>query len=145
MKKISRNKKIWIAVIIILIVIVFFLVKPIFSGKSAEELKLDKFAQYLTSQNVTMYGTSWCSHCKNQKKLFEESFQYINFVDCDKESQVCALKGITGYPTWNINGTNYPGEQSLAGLAQLTNYTLGQIITFFKNYKYTHSLAYLCR
>lgn len=108
---------------IVLVMGFFFLVKPALTGKSIEELSLDRFAQYLTSQNVTMYGTSWCSHCQNQKKLFGKSFQYINFVDCDKESQVCALNGITGYPTWKINGTNYPGEQSLLRLAQLTNYT----------------------
>jgi glutaredoxin len=98
-------------------------VKPAFTGKSIEELKVDKFAQYLTSVNATMYGTEWCSHCQNQKKLFGKSFEYINFVDCDWESETCSLKGITGYPTWNINGINYPGEQSFARLAQLTNYT----------------------
>lgn len=122
MKKISKKKWMWIA--IVLAIVLLSLLKPFSTEKSAEELKIDKFAQYLTSQNVTMYGTSWCSHCKNQKELFGKSFQYINYVDCDRESEVCALEGITGYPTWKINGASYPGEQSFARLAQLTNYTL---------------------
>jgi glutaredoxin len=120
-----KNKiYLFLIVIIILIAGFFLLVKPVFTGKSTEELKLDEFAQYLTSSNVTMYGTSWCSHCQNQKKLFGKSFKYVNYIDCDRESEVCALEGITGYPTWKINGTSYPGEKSLLDLAQLTNYTL---------------------
>ena len=120
-----RNKFFLFSIIIVVLVTgFFFLVKPALTGKSVEELSLDKFAQYLTSSNVTMYGTSWCSHCQNQKKLFGKSFKYVNYVDCDRESEVCISEGVTGYPTWKINGTNYPGEKSLLDLAQLTNYTL---------------------
>jgi len=119
-----KSKKVWITIVIILIIGLFFLMKPAFTGKSVEKLKLDEFAQYLTNSNVTMYGTSWCSHCQNQKKLFGKSFQYIDYIDCDRESEVCALEGIEGYPTWKINGISYPGEQSLQRLSQLTNYTL---------------------
>ena len=74
-----KNK--WIIKVIIavaLIGILFLIIKPALTGKSVEELNIDRLAQYLTSQNVTMYGTSWCSHCQNQKKLFGKSFKYIN-------------------------------------------------------------------
>ena len=30
-------------------------------------------AQCLTEKEVIMYGTEWCSHCKNQKAMFGES------------------------------------------------------------------------
>ena len=116
-------KKIWIAVIIVLLIGAFFLVKPLFTGKTVEEAKLDKFAQDLTAAGLTMYGTSWCSHCQNQKKLFDSSFKYINYVDCDKDSGICAIEGIKGYPTWKINGESYPGEKSLQDLARLANVT----------------------
>ncbi|MEK6832468.1 MAG: hypothetical protein AABY32_00340 [Nanoarchaeota archaeon] len=120
-----KNKfVVYLIIMIILLMGFFFLVKPALTGKSVDEIKLDEFAQYLTNANATMYGTSWCSHCQNQKKLFGKSFKYINYVDCDRESEVCALEGITGYPTWKINGTSYPGEKSLLELSQLTNYTL---------------------
>ena len=56
-----------------------------------------------------MYGAEWCSHCKNQKKLFGNSFQYVNYVDCDKNSKECKEAGISGYPTWKVNGQNYSG------------------------------------
>lgn len=87
----------------------------------------DEFAQCLTEKGVTMYGTEWCSHCQDQKEMFGSSFQYIYFVDCDKDRDKCTEAGVTGYPTWRINGENYPGEQSLYKLASLTNCSLGDI------------------
>jgi len=80
--------------------------------------KFDSFAKCLTEKNVTMYGTTWCSHCNAQKKLFGNSFQYIDFVDCDKTPGTCKIAGVEGYPTWHVNGTNYPGEQTFYNLAK---------------------------
>ncbi|MBS3137116.1 hypothetical protein J4232_01660 [Candidatus Woesearchaeota archaeon] len=45
---------------------------------------------------------------------------YGYYVDCDKNRQECLSAGVTGYPTWKINGQNYPGEQSIGRLAQLS-------------------------
>jgi|SRR3989344_9612995 len=119
-------KKIWLAIIIVLIIGLFFLVKPLLTGKTIDEdrVKMNEFAQCLTDSNLTMYGTLWCSHCQNQKKLFGKSFKYVNFIDCDRKSEICTLEKITGYPTWKINNTNYPGEQSFSRLSQLTGCVL---------------------
>ena len=67
-----------------------------------------------------MYGTNWCSHCQNQKSEFGGSFNYINYVDCDKQRDQCVMAGIKGYPTWEVNGELFPGEQRLERLASLT-------------------------
>jgi hypothetical protein len=80
----------------------------------------DQFAQCLTENDATMYGTEWCSHCKNQKASFGSSFEYIYFVDCDRDKDECLKAGVSGYPTWQIDGENYPGDQSLGRLASLT-------------------------
>ncbi|MBT4805212.1 hypothetical protein HON71_03495 [Candidatus Woesearchaeota archaeon] len=80
----------------------------------------DTFAQCLTEKGVKMYGTEWCSHCKNQKAAFGNSFQFVDYVDCDKNKNECSLAGVEGYPTWKINGKNYPGEQQLNKLASLS-------------------------
>lgn len=76
-------------------------------------------AQCLTENGAIMYGTSWCSHCQNQKKAFGESFDYIDFVDCDLYSVECQENGVQSYPTWIINDELYIGEQSLERLAGL--------------------------
>ena len=82
--------------------------------------KFDAFAQCLTEKGAVMYGTEWCSHCQNQKAMFGKSFENIIFVDCDQSRIACDKAGIKGYPTWIINGTNYPGEQQLYKLSDLT-------------------------
>ena len=81
--------------------------------------EFDALAQCLTEQGVTMYGTEWCSHCKAQKETFGSSFQYIDYIDCDNNRDACVEAGVEGYPTWSINGKNYPGEQPLERLASL--------------------------
>ena len=108
------------------IVIALILLGALYSYKNITKKEIqsqyEDFAKYLTEQGVKMYGTEWCSHCKNQKKLFGNSFQYINYTDCDKDRNECDIAGITGYPTWKINKQNYPGEQSLKRLAELSGY-----------------------
>ena len=100
---------------VIMVVAAIFIV-----GCSNEPSQYDSFAQCLTDKGATMYGTEWCSHCKSQKKAFGDSFQYINYVDCDKSGARCTTAGVTGYPTWSIDGENYPGEQTFGKLASLT-------------------------
>ena len=106
--------------IVILILIGIFYVRS--TGRVVSSIEQDEFVQYLTQQGVKMYGTDWCGYCKDQKKLFGDSFQYVDYVNCDKDRQECSDAGIRGYPTWKINGQSYSGLQSLEKLAQLSGY-----------------------
>ena len=90
------------------------------SNNTNDPKNLDSFAQCLTEKGAKMYGTEWCSHCQNQKKAFGESFQYIDFVDCDDERNTCLSAGVRGYPTWIINGELMPGKQEFHKLAAAT-------------------------
>ncbi len=78
-----------------------------------------KLAECLTSKWATMYGTNRCSHCQKQKELFGyEAFAKINFVDCDKEKNTCALAGVQWYPTWAFaDGSKLEGTQTFESLA----------------------------
>ncbi|MGV8171741.1 MAG: peptidylprolyl isomerase [Candidatus Woesearchaeota archaeon] len=95
-----------------------------------QKKNLDNFAKCLTEKNATFYGAYWCGHCNNQKTAFGDSLQYVKYVECAVEGQpqvqtaVCTEAGISGYPTWIINGKEYPGEQTLERLAQLTGCAL---------------------
>lgn len=62
----------------------------------------DIFAQCLTEKGWTMYGAEWCSHCKDQKNLFGDSFKYIKYIECPDNIQLCLDRGINAYPTWKI-------------------------------------------
>ncbi len=84
----------------------------------------DDFAKCLTNNGAVMYGTDWCHVCKDQKALFGKSFDYVNYKNCDASKSECDAAGVSGYPTWRINGTNYVGLQSLEKLASLTDCSL---------------------
>ncbi|MFQ5620478.1 MAG: hypothetical protein ACE5FT_01385 [Candidatus Nanoarchaeia archaeon] len=47
----------------------------------------DELAQCLTDKGITMYGTFWCPHCAKIKKSFGDSFQHMNYVECDPRGE----------------------------------------------------------
>jgi len=90
------------------------------------EKKLDRFAKCLTEKKATMYGVSWCSHCADQKELFDGSFEYVTYVDCAvpgtrKETDQCKALGIKHTPTWIFaDGSRLEGTIPLDKLSQQT-------------------------
>lgn len=79
----------------------------------------DEIAQCFTEKGAVLYHTEWCPHCRNQKEMFGSSLQYINLIDCDKDAVACQEAGIKGYPTWVIDGQQYPGARPIASLAEI--------------------------
>lgn len=114
-----KNTSIFLWIIAIIVLIIILIYTP-FKSKTSEVGQYDAFAQCLTDAGVKMYGTEWCSHCQNQKKLFGSSFDLIDYIDCDKNKETCLIEGIQGYPTWKLNGESYPGEQSFESLAEIS-------------------------
>ncbi len=87
-----------------------------------------RLAQHLTVTNAKMYGAYWCPHCIDQKKQFGEAQKLVPYVECDSkgvnpQTALCQQKGITGFPTWEINGKMLSGERSLNELATASGYT----------------------
>lgn len=111
-----QNPVTWI--VIVVLVVVVWIVWPSGPGE------YDAFAECLRDSGAVMYGTEWCHVCKDQKELFGKSFDKVNYVDCDRQRDVCLLVGVSGYPTWIIGGESYSGVQSLERLADLSGCTL---------------------
>jgi uncharacterized membrane protein len=82
-------------------------------------------ATQLQELDARFYGAYWCSHCFDQKQaLGKEAMARIPYVECSKEGrnaqvQLCREKKIPGYPTWEIKGVLYPGEQALDELEDI--------------------------
>jgi len=85
----------------------------------------DEFAKCLAEKQITMYGAAWCSHCQNEKKAFGLSFQYVPYVECPQNSQLCLEKKIEGYPTWIFpDGKVLTGEQGVGKLSEASGCAL---------------------
>lgn len=84
-----------------------------------------QLAKELQSLDATFYGAFWCSHCYEQKQAFgQEAMSRIPYVECSRDGvnaqvSLCKDKKVPGYPTWEIGGKLYPGEQALEELQEI--------------------------
>lgn len=107
-----------------LLILSAFLVFLVSSQKKSG--RLDNFASCLKDKGAVFYGAFWCSHCQSQKKLFEGSDKYLNYVECSTpdgkdQLKICKDKNITSYPTWEFAGVaTQSGELSLQKLSEKT-------------------------
>jgi len=118
-----NTKKIFLVIlgIIIVITIIGWSVTGLFVKNDND---MDKFAKCLTEKGATLYASSYCGHCKNQKEMFGDSLKYINQVECTEKQELCQQMGIQGVPTWIIDGKSYVGVQSLETLSSITGCSL---------------------
>jgi hypothetical protein len=87
----------------------------------------ENLAKFLKEKGMILYGAYWCPHCKEQKELFGDAVQYLDYVECDAKGpnanpDECVARGIQGYPTWIYEGKQYSGTQSLAELAKIVGF-----------------------
>ena len=88
-----------------------------------------ELAKHLNSTGAIMYSAYWCPHCHDQKELFgKEAVSELVIIECaidgkNNKNELCQKKGITGYPSWEINGTIDSGVKTLEELAELSGYT----------------------
>lgn len=99
-----------------------FVPPPITTKSSSRALRL---ALDLEALHSKMYGAYWCSHCFDQKQTFgKEAMTHIPYIECDAEGlqsqrTLCKERQVPGYPTWEINGLLYPGQQELIELEDI--------------------------
>lgn len=121
-----NTKIIFPAIIGVIVLAVALIAYPAFLGSTTLTLSLtsadlDAFAECLSEKGVIMAGTDWCHFCQNQKALFGKSFEYINYKNCELETEWCISNNIGGYPTWIFPGNKrYSGVQQLSTLSNLS-------------------------
>jgi cyclophilin family peptidyl-prolyl cis-trans isomerase len=76
------------------------------------------FAQALADADVRLFGTAWCSHCTQQKQLFEDGSEQLPSIEVtnpDKSpNEIGIEEGISVYPTWE-----FPDGSRAEGLLDL--------------------------
>jgi len=113
----KKKIKLTIGLLVVVLIFAYFL-------RSSGEVDpdMENFAKYLSEQGISMAGTEWCPHCKDQKKLFGNSFQYVDYHDCELDKQWCLDHGVKAYPTWVFPDGNYPGVKSINELKRMSGY-----------------------
>lgn len=120
------NKFYIITILVILAGLIGFLVWAQIKNNQASP-ELDAFAKCLAGKGITVYGTESCSWCLKQKALFKSAWQYINYVDCLKDSNKCIAEKIEGTPTWifpNDNNKRIEGYRELKVLSDESSCSL---------------------
>jgi uncharacterized membrane protein/glutaredoxin len=99
---------------------------PVTTTSGPSEIQL---AQHLSATDAKMYGAYWCPHCHDQKQLFgETAAKEIPYVECAEGGQnaqvsLCrSVEGLTGFPSWEVNGELLVGAQTLETLADASDY-----------------------
>ena len=102
----------------------------VLSGCSKGGGEYGAFANCLTESNVKMFGAYWCPYCQSQEKMFGDSWDLINYIECSLpnrmgQTAVCSKAGIKSYPTWEFSdGTRKSGVLSLDTLSSLSGCAL---------------------
>jgi|SRR3989338_601697 len=132
-KKRGSKTLLFIGIAVLLIVLALFFVLK--SGTNYNRADVDAFAKCITEKGAVMYGTFWCPHCANVKKMFGESFSYVKYVECDprgddEQSLLCIEKGIENYATFEFNNDSNSwlvGEPSFEELSEKTGCPVPEI------------------
>jgi large repetitive protein len=104
-------------------------------GEAAPDLV--GFAKALSQANVRLLGADWSANTTQQKSLFDDGVNYLNFVEISLANRSGAndtgvVEGITDIntPVWKLaNGTRLDGIQTLAQLSTATGIAIPQSST----------------
>ncbi len=93
-----------------------------------EDPKVRALVEHLGKTDAKFYGTDWCPHCQEQKKLFGASADHLPYVECSPygrgapQAAICTLMSIRSYPTWIISGRRHEGVLTLRELAAYSGF-----------------------
>ncbi|MEM9904746.1 MAG: vitamin K epoxide reductase family protein [Cyanobacteria bacterium P01_D01_bin.44] len=100
---------------------------PVTNTSGEAEIAL---ARHLKDVDAKMYGAYWCPHCHDQKQLFgQQALADMPYIECapdgkSSQASLCqSVAGITGFPTWEVNGQFLSGTQTLDELAQASGFS----------------------
>ena len=117
------KKSIWVIIIILALGIFGYygITAFVIKGNNLSSV----FGQCLIDNGAIFYGAEWCNHCQSQKEMLGRNVVKVlynneGYVECPENQKLCESKGVTGYPTWIINGIKYEGVQSIELLSSIT-------------------------
>ncbi|GEM_PF-3446278 len=118
----KRKKKFYplliFSIIILILLFLAYLYKDYLPKIIPEQPKEKNLEECIKEKNITLYGFSDYKTTKEQIKELEETFNYINFIDCSKNNDRCS--GIIVTPAWKVNDKIYFNFFSKGTLIKIT-------------------------
>ena len=105
-------------ILIIVIIAIIGIILGITELKKSDKWTEEE-AQCISKKSV-LYVKTTCGHCSQQEDLLGDCKELFDIINCAIEPKKCIEQGITGVPTWIINGEKYKGVQSLEKLKRIT-------------------------
>lgn len=103
--------------VLVVVIIASIYVIIYFKNKINPEEQLMK----CIAEKSHLYISKTCSFCAQQKIILGDFMGLFNMTDCLNETKLCVVKGIKGWPTWEIGNQSYIGLKSIKELKDLTN------------------------
>lgn len=118
------NKLIFILLVISVVII------SACSSSSYSKEEIDKLAQCLSESGVVMYGSITCSVCAREKRLFGDSFEFMDEVEChpkgpNPQTDLCLEKEIKKTPTWilEVDGKDIKRTEGFKTFEELAEFS----------------------
>ncbi len=105
---------------IVALILIVGLVSSTIYINSSKPGEADSFAKCLTEKGVVVFGNDYCEYTVQNLNFFGKSKEYLNYVKCVDNEELCDSKGITITPTWEINGETYDGVLNFNRLSELS-------------------------
>ncbi len=87
------------------------------------EIKSDlrQFIGCLNSSGFRIYGTTWCTYCKQLVEMLG-GYDMVKpiFINCEEQQEECARANISSYPTIFIKDTPYEGQRTYKSFSKAT-------------------------
>lgn len=88
---------------------------------------IERLSKFLSDNGMVLYGSDQSAETKQQKYLFGNAVNSIDYVNCDvaansSNPDECVGQNITIYPTWVYKEVKFEGIQSLSELAKITDF-----------------------
>lgn len=114
----AKTKKKYAILGIVIIAVLLFAYA--FYARAQKPGSYDDFAKCLTEKGVVVYGNNFCQYTAKQMNFFGKSKEYLNYVKCIDNKDLCDSKNIRKTPTWEINGKFYPEVRTFKELSELS-------------------------
>ena len=102
--------------------------QPVVNYSEEDNQKIQEFSKCLADKGLRVYYAGWCGHCHTLIETFGglENAEEI-MLECQtetqqpgKDSDLCDVEDIRGFPTIKVNGEPYTGARTFEAFAEAT-------------------------